>query len=113
MPFAVMGLIISTKPPSRGILLEAEHMGMASWVTARQYRRLQIRTVQELLDEKRSFEIPDSCRSPRVGGLGRRLFARLIAAVRGDQYQISNDHGHVNGWVMIDSVDGTVGAVDD
>jgi hypothetical protein len=26
-------------------------------------------------------------------------YLHLISAVRGDQYQISNNHGHVNGWV--------------
>jgi hypothetical protein len=27
-----------------------------------------------------------------------REYLHLISAVRGDQYQISNNHGHVNGW---------------
>lgn len=25
-------------------------------------------------------------------------YLHLVSAVRGDQYQISNNHGHVNGW---------------
>lgn len=27
-----------------------------------------------------------------------RIFLHLVAAKRGDQFQISNNHGHVNGW---------------
>lgn len=28
-----------------------------------------------------------------------REYLHLVSAVRGDQYQISNNHGHVNGWI--------------
>lgn len=27
------------------------------------------------------------------------VYMHLISAVRGEQYQISNNHGHVNGWI--------------
>ncbi len=27
------------------------------------------------------------------------VLLHLISAIKGDQYQISNNHGHVNGWV--------------
>jgi hypothetical protein len=46
----------------------------------------------------------------KVGG---SYFTHLISGVRGDQYQISNNHGHVNGWVTIDSIFGRVVNVED
>ncbi len=40
----------------------------------------------------------------RVGG---SYFTHLITAIR-DEVQISNNHGHVNGWTKIDNVFGRV-----
>lgn len=34
------------------------------------------------------------------------VYLHKVTAVRGDQYQISNNHGHVNGWVGIGSIYG-------
>lgn len=34
------------------------------------------------------------------------VFMHLISAIRGDQYQISNNHGHVNGWITRSSIYG-------
>ncbi len=41
----------------------------------------------------------------RVGG---SYFTHLITAIRGDEVQISNNHGHVNGWTKIENVIGRV-----
>jgi hypothetical protein len=46
----------------------------------------------------------------KVGG---SYYTHLITAARGDQYQISNNHGHVNGWITIDSIFGKVIAIED
>ena len=46
----------------------------------------------------------------KVGG---NYFTHLITAVRGEQYQISNNHGHVNGWITLDGIFGKVIAVED
>ena len=46
----------------------------------------------------------------KVGG---NYFTHLITALRGDQYQISNNHGHVNGWITLNSIFGKVIAVED
>lgn len=35
-------------------------------------------------------------------------FLHLISAVKGEQYQISNNHGHVNGWTNIKQIFGKV-----
>lgn len=35
-----------------------------------------------------------------------REYLHLISAVRGDQYQISNNHGYVNGWITIKQIYG-------
>ena len=35
-------------------------------------------------------------------------FTHLISAIRGDQVQISNNHGHVNGWTHISNMFGKV-----
>lgn len=31
--------------------------------------------------------------------IGRRQFLHLVTALKGDRYQISNNKGHVNGWI--------------
>ena len=33
-------------------------------------------------------------------------YLHLVSAVRGDQFQISNNHGHVNGWTTIKNIYG-------
>lgn len=38
--------------------------------------------------------------------VGKNTFTHLISAIQGDRYQISNNHGHVNGWVTINSIFG-------
>jgi hypothetical protein len=40
-------------------------------------------------------------------------FTHLVTAIRGDQYQISYNHGHVNGWITIDAIFGRVVSIDD
>jgi len=45
----------------------------------------------------------------KVGG---SYFTHLITAIRGDQYQISNNHGHVNGWITLDSIFGKVVSIE-
>ena len=40
-------------------------------------------------------------------------FTHMVTAVRGDQYQISNNHGHTNGWITIESIFGRVIKSDD
>jgi len=46
----------------------------------------------------------------KVGG---NHFTHLVTAIRGVQYQISNNHGHVNGWTTLDKIFGKVIAVED
>jgi len=41
----------------------------------------------------------------RVGG---SFFTHLVSAIRGGEVQISNNHGHVNGWTKIENVFGRV-----
>ena len=41
----------------------------------------------------------------RVGG---SYFTHLVSAKKGEQVQISNNHGHVNGWTSIQNVFGKV-----
>lgn len=38
-------------------------------------------------------------------------YLHLVSAVRGDQFQISNNHGHVNGWTARANVFGVLSAV--
>lgn len=35
-----------------------------------------------------------------------RDFLHLVKAIRGNQYQIANNHGHVNGWVTKNAIYG-------
>jgi phage repressor protein C with HTH and peptisase S24 domain len=37
-----------------------------------------------------------------------RYFVHLVSAVKNDQVQISNNHGHVNGWTPRDKIFGRV-----
>lgn len=46
----------------------------------------------------------------KVGG---SYYTHLITAIRGDQYQISNNHGHVNGWITLNGIYGKVIAIED
>jgi len=39
-------------------------------------------------------------------------YLHLVTAVRGDQYQISNNHGHVNGWTSRKNVFGILTKVE-
>lgn len=41
-----------------------------------------------------------------------REFLHLVSALRGEQYQISNNHGHVNGWVTFHQIYGILVALD-
>lgn len=40
--------------------------------------------------------------------IGNRYYTHLISAVDGDRVQISNNHGHVNGWTHKSNVFGLV-----
>lgn len=40
--------------------------------------------------------------------VGSSYFTHLVTAIRGDMVQISNNHGHVNGWTNIGQVFGRV-----
>ena len=46
----------------------------------------------------------------RVGG---SHFTHLVTAIRGEQVQISNNHGHVNGWTKVENVFGRVVKIED
>jgi phage repressor protein C with HTH and peptisase S24 domain len=35
-------------------------------------------------------------------------YIHLVTAIKGDQYQISNNHGHVNGWITKNAIFGKV-----
>lgn len=43
--------------------------------------------------------------------VGRNLYTHKITAIREGQVQISNNHGHVNGWTSNDNVFGIVIAI--
>lgn len=45
--------------------------------------------------------------------IGRRFFTHLVTAVDGNRVQISNNHGHVNGWTHKDHVYGLVSVSED
>ena len=39
-------------------------------------------------------------------------YVHLVTAIKGKQYQISNNHGHVNGWVTKNGIFGKVTAIE-
>ena len=70
---AVMGLMISMKPPTKEMQLVCEQQGYADWPSQRKYPKMQIRTVKDLLEEPRNpFEIPDSYRVEKSQGVGKK-----------------------------------------
>lgn len=42
-----------------------------------------------------------------------RFFTHLLSAVQGERYQISNNKGHVNGWIGLNGVYGKVIKIED
>jgi len=40
--------------------------------------------------------------------VGRSHYLHLVSSKRGERYQISNNHGHVNGWVSREAIYGTL-----
>lgn len=40
-------------------------------------------------------------------------FTHMVTGIRGDQYQISNNHGHVNGWITRENIFGRVIRIED
>ena len=70
---AVMGLMISMRPPTKEMQLVCEQQGSADWPSQRKYPKMQIRTVKDLLEEPRNpFEIPDSYRVEKSQGVGKK-----------------------------------------
>lgn len=58
-------------------------------------------------------EVSPLARDPEKGDVvfakvGGRHFMHLVSAVQGDRVQISNNHGHVNGWTSRAQVYGLV-----
>ena len=45
--------------------------------------------------------------------VGSSYFTHLVTAIKGEQVQISNNHGHVNGWITLDAIFGRVIRVED
>lgn len=39
-------------------------------------------------------------------------YLHLVSAIRGDQYQISNNHGRVNGWITVSNIFGKLISVE-
>jgi signal peptidase I len=68
----------------------------------------QLCTVEPITDPKRVQE--GSIVLCKVRG---QEYLHLVSARRGDQYQISNNKGHVNGWVSLDSIYGVLVSVED
>jgi phage repressor protein C with HTH and peptisase S24 domain len=60
--------------------------------------------------------------SPDVSGLHKndivfckvrgKYFVHLLSAIQGDRYQISNNKGHINGWIGINGIFGKVTKVE-
>jgi site-specific DNA-methyltransferase (adenine-specific) len=81
---AVIGLMISLKPPTPEMRLVAEQQGFADWAGMRRYPRMQIRTVKELLENpKRPFEMPESYRVSRGEGVGKAQPGQLGMELEG------------------------------
>mgnify|MGYP000908879142 FL=1 len=40
------------------------------------------------------------------------IFTHLVTAIQGSKFQISNNHGHVNGWISMNAIYGKAVAVE-
>ena len=67
---AVLGFFISLETPTRGMINEAEELGVYTAPSGRKIPRLQLRTVKELMDEGKPFDIPQGY-STRISATGR------------------------------------------
>ncbi len=68
----------------------------------------QLVTVEPVNDGAQGVGVGDAVLC-KVGG---RIMLHLVTALRGGQYQISNAHGHVNGWTMAKNIFGKLTRVD-
>ncbi len=67
--------------------------------------------------QKCTYEPVKSINDIKIGDavfcrVGSSYFTHLVTAIRNDQVQISNNHGHVNGWTKIENVFGKVTKVE-
>lgn len=67
----------------------------------------QLCTVEPIVDPKRVQE--GSVVLCKVRG---QEYLHLVSARRGEQYQISNNHGHVNGWITLHQIYGVLTRID-
>ncbi len=56
-------------------------------------------------------EVAPLSRSPEKGDVvlcrvAGRDYLHIVSAVQGDRFQISNNHGHINGWIGRDRIYG-------
>jgi sRNA-binding protein len=63
--------------------------------------------------QKCAYEPVNSIADIKVGDavfckVGSNYFTHLVTAIKGEQVQISNNHGHVNGWTKIENIFGRV-----
>lgn len=70
---AVMGLMISQREPTREMTVEAESLGYADWPSQKRYPRYQIRSIADLLERHKPFDIPDSYRVGPQKGVGKAV----------------------------------------
>ena len=55
---AALGFLICLETPTKGMYQEAEELGFVSAPSGRKIPRLQMRTIRELLDERKEFDFP-------------------------------------------------------
>ena len=70
-------------------------------------------SMSPLIESREPVDIRPVDRELKVGDIvfvriGRRYYLHLVSAINNDRVQISNNHGHVNGWTSKANVFGLV-----
>jgi len=68
---AVVGIMISQRPPTKEMLRVADQLGDADWPSIGKYPRYQIVTIEDLLEKGVRVEVPDSYRVGPQEGVGK------------------------------------------
>lgn len=72
---AVLGVLLMMREPTSEMRLEAEKMGFAEWPSERRYPRLQLLSIEALLERGVRAELPESWRVQADQGVGKKQVA--------------------------------------
>jgi hypothetical protein len=70
---AVLGIMLTMRRPTPEMQLVADEMGDAKWPSKRKYPRLQIISIEDILENGVEAKVPDAYTAPKQRGVGMAL----------------------------------------